>query len=53
MSIREDGTLEVRPVGDAPTSHPWRWLATIICGAVICFGLVAMAGTLMDGGLLG
>jgi hypothetical protein len=53
MSIQEDGTLGVRPVRDAPTSHPWRWLATIICAVIICFAIVATAGTLMNGGLLG
>jgi hypothetical protein len=53
MSIREDGTLGVRPVRDAPTSHPWRWLATIIGAVIICFAIVATVGTLMNAGLLG
>jgi hypothetical protein len=53
MSIQEDGTFGVRPVREAPTSHPWRWLATIIGAVIICFAIVATAGTLMNGGLLG
>ena len=53
MSIQEDGTLGVRPVQDAPTSHPWRWLATIIGAVVVCFAIVASVGTLMNGGLHG
>jgi hypothetical protein len=53
MSIREDGTLGQRPLSEAPTSHPWRWLATIICGAIICFALVATIGTFVTGGLNG
>ena len=53
MSIQEDGTLGAHPVRDAPSSHPWRWLATIIGAVIICFAIVATAGTLMNGGLLG
>jgi hypothetical protein len=53
MSIQEDGTLGHRPIANAPSSHPWRWLATIICGAIICFALVAIVGTFVTGGLNG
>lgn len=53
MQMQKDGTLGVRPIQDAPTSHPWRWLATIIGAAIICFVIVAAAGALMNGGLLG
>ncbi len=41
MSIQEDGPLGGRPVEEAPTSHPWRWLATIVGAVVICFAIVA------------
>ncbi len=53
MSIQKDGTLGVRGPEDAPGSHRWRWLATIISAIIICIALVATAGTLMNGGLLG
>jgi hypothetical protein len=53
MPIQEDGTLGVRRPEDAPSSHPWRWLATFIGAVIICFAVVATAGTLMNGGLLG
>jgi len=53
MSIQKDGTLGVRRPQDAPGSHPWQWLATILGAVIICFAIVATAGTLMNGGLLG
>lgn len=53
MPIQEDGTLGVRRPEDAPSSHPWRWLATILSAIIVCFVLVATAGTLMNGGLNG
>jgi hypothetical protein len=53
MPIQEDGSLGVRHVEDAPTSHPWRWLATIIGAIVVCIVLVATASTLMNGVLNG
>jgi hypothetical protein len=53
MSIQNDGSLGVRRPEDAPGNHPWRWLATILGAVIICFAIVAMAGTLMNGGLLG
>ncbi len=53
MSIQEDGTIGVRPIKGAPTSHPWRWLATILGAVVICFTIVATVGTFVNGGLYG
>lgn len=53
MSVQEDGTLGVRPVKDAPTSHPWLWLAAIIGAVIICFAAVASVGTFVNGGLYG
>jgi len=53
MSIQQDGSLGVRPIDEAPSSHPWRWLATILCAVVICFAIVATAGTFVNGGLYG
>lgn len=53
MAIQEDGTLGARAIQDAPSSHPWQWLATIIGAVIICFAVVATAGTLMNGGLHG
>ncbi len=50
MAIQEDGTLGARAIQDAPSSHPWQWLATIIGAVIICFAVVATAGTLMNGG---
>ena len=53
MSPQQHGTLGVRRPEDAPGSHPWQWLATILGAVIICFAIVATAGTLMNGGLLG
>jgi hypothetical protein len=51
--MQEDGTIGARRIEDAPTSHPWRWLATILCAAIICFAIVASVGTFVNGGLHG
>jgi hypothetical protein len=51
--MREDGTLGRRPISQAPTSHPWRWLATIIVAVIVCFTIVATVGTFVNGGLNG
>lgn len=53
MSLQQDGTLGTRPIEQAPTSHPWRWLVTIIGAVVVCFAIVAGVGTFVNGGLLG
>ncbi len=53
MSVQEDVTFRVRPVKDAPTSHPWLWLAAIIGTVIICFAAVAIAGTPINSGLYG
>jgi hypothetical protein len=49
MQISKDGTIGARRIEDAPTSHPWRWLSTVICGAIICFVAVAAARSLFGG----
>jgi hypothetical protein len=49
MQISHDVTIGVRRVEDAPTSHPWQWVGTIIIGAIVCFAVVAFVARLVDG----
>ena len=53
MSWERNGTIGARPIEDAPTSHPWRWLATIVVAAIFCFAVVAAVGGFVNGGPLG
>ena len=53
MSIQQVGTLGQRPIEAAPSSHPWRWLTTILGAVIVCFAIVATVGTFVNGGLYG
>jgi len=49
MQVSHDGMIGVRRIEDAPTSHPWQWLGTIIISAIVCFAAVAFAASLANG----
>jgi hypothetical protein len=49
MSLTKEATIITRRPEDSAGNHPWQWLALFFGWMVVCYAILAAAGSVVNG----